>query len=279
MPHAKITALNIYPVKSCRGVALDRARLTATGFQYDRNWMIVDDNGRFQTQRELPLLSLIKTEVGGSGLKLSAHGMPDLVVPLAADGEKVSVCVWRDTCRGIDTGATSAAWLSEFLKKHLRLVCFDASTTRSCSPEWVGSVPAQSMFSDEFPLLVLSEGSLANLNQRLAAPLPMNRFRPNIVVSGLKPHDEDRIFELYSPNVRLRLVKPCTRCVITNTDQATGRVGEEPLRTLKSYRWDAKMRGVTFGQNAIILKGADSELRVGQEMEIVWNPGSGGAAV
>ena len=270
MPHAKIIALNIYPVKSCRGIALDRAQLTSTGFKHDRNWLVVNENNRFQTQRELPRLSLIKTQFEGSNLKLSAHGMPDLIVSPAADGERVSVMVWNDQCSGIDSGANAAEWLSGFLNKAVRLLCFDATSTRPCSPEWVGDAPAQSMFADEFPLLVLSEASLENLNHRLTAPLPMNRFRPNIVLSGLKAHDEDRIRELYGRNVRLRLVKPCTRCSITTTDQATGRVGEEPLRTLKSYRWDTKMRGITFGQNAIIIKGINDELRVGQELEIAW---------
>ena len=110
MPHAKITALNIYPVKSCRGIALDRASLTLTGFRHDRNWMVVNENNRFQTQRELPLLSLIKTEINGANMKLSAHGMPELIVPAAAEGDKVTVSVWDDNCLGIDTGAAPAAW-------------------------------------------------------------------------------------------------------------------------------------------------------------------------
>jgi uncharacterized protein YcbX len=269
MPHAKITALNIFPVKSCRGIALDRAQLTATGFAHDRNWLIINEQNRFQTQRELPRLSLIRTQLDGSSLTLSAHGMPDLGVP-AADGGKIPVTIWGDQCLAIDTGAKSAEWLSSFLNTAVRLVSFDASTVRSCDPAWVGAVQAQSLFADAFPLLVLSEGSLENLNHRLSSPVPMNRFRPNIVVGGLKAHDEDRIFELYTQSVRLRMVKPCTRCAITTTDQATGRVGEEPLRTLKSYRWDPALRGVTFGQNAIILKGVDSVLRVGEELEIAW---------
>jgi uncharacterized protein YcbX len=270
MPHAKITALNIYPVKSCRGIALDRAQLTATGLANDRNWLIINEANRFQTQRELPRLSLIKTHLEGSGLRLSAHGMPDLAVPAGAQGERIPVTIWNDQCSGIDAGANCAEWLSRFLNKSVRLVSFDATAERLCDPQWVGDARAQSKFADAFPLLVLSEASLENLNHRLTSPVPMNRFRPNIVLSGLKAHDEDRIVELYSQAVRLRMVKACTRCAITTTDQATGRVGEEPLRTLKSYRWDPKLRGVTFGQNAIILRGAEATLRVGQELEIAW---------
>jgi uncharacterized protein len=270
MTHAKITALNIYPVKSCRGIALDRAQLTPTGFANDRNWLIVNEANRFQTQRELPRLSLIKVYLDASGLTLSAHGMPDLKVPAVSAGNKISVTIWNDRCSAIEADAGSAEWLSGFLSRSVRLVRFDPDGNRPCDPRWVGDVPAQSMFSDEYPLLVLSEASLENLNHRLASPLPMNRFRPNIVLSGLKAHDEDRIRELYGQTVRLRLVKPCARCAITTTDQATGRVGVEPLRTLKSYRWDPQLRGVTFGQNAIILRGVDTCLRVGQELEIAW---------
>ena len=270
MTRAKITALNVYPVKSCRGIALDSAQLTATGLASDRNWLVINEKNRFQTQRELPRLSLIKTQLDGSSLKLSAHGMPDLIVPAVAQGEKIPVTIWNDQCSGIEADSGSAEWLSNFLSKPVRLVSFDSAATRPCDPVWTGDAPAQSMFADGFPLLVLSEASLENLNHRLSSPVPMNRFRPNIVLSGLKPHDEDRIQELYSQSVRLRMVKPCMRCAITTTDQATGRVGEEPLRTLKSYRWDPQLRGVAFGQNAIVLRGVDTTIRVGQELEIAW---------
>ena len=270
MPHAKITALNVYPVKSCRGIALARAQLTPTGLANDRSWLIINENGRFQTQRELPRLSLIKTQLEGSGLKLSAYGMPDLAVSAAPGGERISVTIWDDQCSGIDAGPGCAEWLSSFLNKAVRLVRFDPSRVRPCDRKWVGDAPAQNMFADAYPLLVMSEASLENLNHRLSIPVPMNRFRPNIVLSGIKAHDEDRIHELSGQAVRLRIVKPCTRCAITTTDQATGRVGEEPMRTLKSYRWDPKLRGVTFGQNAIILKGFESVLRLGQELEIAW---------
>ena len=271
MPRAKITALNIYPVKSCRGISLDRATLTPTGFALDRRWMVVDERGKFLTQREAPTMSLIKTQLEGSRLRLSAPGKPDLEVSDTADGAPLKVQIWGDQCAAIDVGPAASQWLSDFLDRQLRLVRFDSSQKRVCDPTWTGEVEATSLFADGFPLLILSEASLENLNSRLSEPLPMNRFRPNIVLSGLQAHDEDRIRDLHTDTVRLRLVKPCDRCSITTTDQATGqRPSAEPLRTLKSYRWDSKLRGVLFGQNGIVVRGAESTLRVGQDLEIDW---------
>lgn len=271
MPHAKITALNIYPLKSCRGIALERATLAPTGFAFDRRWMVVDTRGKFLTQREAPTMSLIKTQLEGSGLRLSAPGMPDLAVGDAMVGSPQQVQIWGDQCAAFDCGPAASQWLTNFLNRELRLVIFDPTHKRVCDKSWTGEVEASSMFADGFPLLVLSEASLENLNSRLSEPLPMNRFRPNIVLSGLRAHDEDRIRDLYTDSVRLRLVKPCDRCSITTTDQATGqRPSDEPLRTLKSYRWDSKLRGVLFGQNGIVVRGAESTLRVGQDLEIDW---------
>ncbi len=271
MPHAKITALNVYPVKSCRGIALDRATLTPTGFAFDRRWMVVDERGKFLTQREAPRMSLIKTQLEESRLRLSAPGMSDLEVGDAVQSAALQVQIWDDRCAALDAGSTAAQWLSDFLSRELRLVSFDQRHKRVCNKGWTGDVEATTLFADGYPLMVLSEGSLANLNARLTEPMPMNRFRPNMVLSGLRPHDEDRIHELQADALSIRLVKPCERCSITTTDQATGhRPGDEPLRTLKSYRWDARLRGVTFGQNGIVVRGADAVLRVGQDLEIVW---------
>ena len=271
MPHAKITALNIYPVKSCRGIALESATLTPTGFTFDRRWMVVDERGKFLTQREAPTMSLIKAQLDGSQLRLGAPGMADLEVGDATPGAPRQVQIWGEQCDALDCGPAAAHWLSTFLDRPLRLVLFDPSHKRVCDKAWTGEVEATSQFADGFPLLVISEASLENLNTRLSEPLPMNRFRPNIVLSGLRAHDEDRIRELYTDSVRLRLVKPCERCSITTTDQATGqRLSVEPLRTLKSYRWDSKLRGVMFGQNGIVVRGVGSSLRVGQDLEIEW---------
>jgi hypothetical protein len=153
------------------------------------------------------------------------------------------------------------------------LVRFDPSRPRLSNREWTGEIEARNQFSDGYPILVISEGSLADLNSRLpngVGPLPMNRFRPNLVLSGLPAYGEDELGDIHADNVQLRVVKPCTRCVITTTDQATARVtGEEPLRTLRAYRFDTQLKGVLFGQNIVIVKGIGERLRVGQTLAVV----------
>jgi uncharacterized protein YcbX len=271
MQFVNIAALNVYPVKSCRGITLEVAQLGATGFSGDRHWMVADPAGRFVTQRECPALALIVPTPDGSQLRLNAPGMPELCVSTHADGERLEVAIWNDRSQAIDAGVSAAEWLSQFLRRPVRLVRFDPGGKRPSNHHWTGAVEALNEFSDGFPVLVASQSSLDDLNTRLPAPLPMNRFRPNLVLSGLAPYDEDRIDELIDGDVTLRLVKPCTRCKITTTDQASGEVkGPEPLLTLRQYRWNADLRGVTFAQNAIIVSGVGSVLRVGQRLGIRW---------
>jgi uncharacterized protein YcbX len=266
-----IRALNVYPIKSCRGIALDAARVDATGLADDRHWMMVRPNGRFVTQRELPRMALIGTAVDAGGLTLKAPGMPALAVPRATTGDRLDVTVWKFTGRGIDSGEAAAEWCTRYLGTPLRLVRFDADTPRECSADWTQGVRAITEFSDGFPILVISLASLAELNSRLPAALPMERFRPNVVIDGVEAYDEDRIHELNTGGVTLRLVKPCMRCSITTTDQQTGTLdGVEPLATLKSYRYDRELKGVAFGQNAIVTRGVGEFLRVGQPLEFSW---------
>jgi uncharacterized protein len=268
---AALSALHVYPVKSCRGIALDSACLTPTGLADDRHWMLVRPGGRFVTQRELPRLALIRTALSARELTLSAPGVAPLIVSRDAGRESVGVTVWGFAGRGIDCGEAAADWCTGFLGTPLRLVRFDAGTPRECSPEWTGAERATTEFSDGFPILVLSIASLAELNSRLPKALPMERFRPNLVLDGVGAYDEDRIHELRADGITIRIVKPCTRCAITTTEQSTGeRDGVEPLATLKTYRFDAGLRGVMFGQNAIVVRGAGATLAVGQDFEVVW---------
>lgn len=268
---ARIAALNVYPVKSCRGVPVAAAELMRTGLLHDRHWMLVRPNGRFVTQRELPRMALIGTQVGTAGLTLSAPGMPGLNVPRTAPGPARPVTVWKFDGRGIDCGPEAAAWFTRFLETPLSLVAFDENTPRDCSADWIGDVPAVTEFSDGFPILVISRASLDELNSRLPKPLPMERFRPNVVIDGVEAYAEDRIHELRLGDVTLRVVKPCTRCSITTTDQQAGAVdGVEPLKTLKEYRFDRELRGVAFGQNAIVVSGVGGRLRVGDSFDIAW---------
>lgn len=269
MPH--ITALNIYPVKSCRGIALTQGRLTATGFEHDREWLITTPEGRFLTQRERPLLAQIETALTSEQLVLRKPNGAQLALPLNMTGPEVDVTIWKDRCGAFDAGDEAASWLSEHLGKSARLVRFDQRRKRPCEEEWTRGAEAYSQFADAYPWLLISQASLDELNTRLKQPLPMNRFRPNIVVDGLAPFGEDEVNEFIAGDVRLRAVKPCTRCAITTTDQLTGeRTTEEPLKTLKEFRFDRGLRGVTFGQNMILVSGLGNELKVGQRLDVTW---------
>jgi uncharacterized protein YcbX len=267
--HAVIAALNIYPVKSCAGIALQRARITTTGFEHDRQWMIVRPDGRFITQREVPRLALIETELDGNLLHLRARGSGSITVDQNDAGAQVQVVCWRDHCSAIDAGDKAAHWLEAFLGSPHRLVRFDPTFKRASDKAWTGDIDAFAQFSDAFPWMMLSHASLEDLNARLEHPLPMNRFRPNIVVRGVQAFEEDSIAELFDSKVALRPVKACTRCAITTTSQERGeRDGEEPLRTLRSFRMDRQLKGVTFGQNLVLAKGLGEWLEVGQELDL-----------
>jgi hypothetical protein len=250
-----IASLFVYPVKSCRGIALMQAQLTPRGLQYDREWMVVSPGGRFITQREEPRLALVGTALREDHLELSAPGLPHLALPLQRSDREVSVevTVWRDRAQAFDEGHAAASWLGEHLRRDVRLVRFDDARPRPTDAAWSHGLAGTSAFADGYPVLVLSRASLDDLNSRLPSPLPVDRFRPNVYLDGCAPYAEDAIGSLASQHMRLRIVKPCTRCVITTTDQATGVVqGDEPLRTLQAYRWNDALRGVTFGQNAIV---------------------------
>lgn len=266
---ATITALNVYPVKSCKGIALRQAHLLTTGIEHDREWMIVRPNGQFVTQREVPRLALIETRLTATGLRLDAPQTDGIEVPYDHEGAGLEVICWRDRCAAFDAGDEVAGWLEAHLHAPYRLVRFDRRRDRLASPEWTQGIDATTQFADGYPFLVISQASLDDLNARLLRPLPMNRFRPNIVVTGLPPYGEDQTHELRTPTVALRIVKPCTRCAITTTDQVTAqRDGDEPLRTLRSYRFSRELKGVMFGQNMILVRGAGEMLSVGQSLQV-----------
>jgi uncharacterized protein len=261
--NATIASLFVYPVKSCRGIALSTARLTERGIAHDREWMIVDEGGRFITQREVPRLALIVPALSGTALELAAPGLPTLSVSLDTQGSRRDVTIWRDTVRGIDQGDAAAAALSAWIGRPVRLARFDPLVRRFCNPDFAGPGGAHHAFADGYPVLVVSEASLEDLNSRLAAPLPIDRFRPNLLLSGIEAYEEDHIDELTIGSVTLKMVKPCTRCQITTTDQSTAQVGIEPLPTLAGYRYNAALDGVAFGMNAIVTTGAETSIAVG----------------
>jgi uncharacterized protein len=252
---ASISSLYVYPVKSCRGVAVESSSIGDRGLAFDREWMIVDGDGRFVTQGELPQLALVEPSLTAAALELEAPGRPRLSIPFGFAGGVCEATVWRDSVRAFDQGDEASSWLSSTLHRPLRLVRFDRAFERHCNVAYVGDSGAHTAFADAYPLLILSEASLADLNSRLTEPLPMNRFRPNVVLSGIEAYDEDYVDEIHVGSIVFKLVKPCTRCQITTTDQDTAVVGREPLATLAGYRMDPKLEGVTFGMNAIVTAG------------------------
>jgi uncharacterized protein YcbX len=273
---AQIAALYRYPIKSARGQPLQSVTLVPTGFMHDREWMVVDQRGVFITQREQPRLALLLATLREHGdatpaLGLDASGLPTLNLVPDDFRERRTVRVWRDEVQALDAGDAASRWLSDWLGITCRLVRFAPDSRRLSSMEWTQGVPAPNQFSDGYPILVLSRASIADLSQRVGSELPVNRFRPNLLLEGLQPYDEDRIHELQCGPVRLRLVKPCARCVITTTDQDRGeRSGDEPLRTLRGYRHDRALQGLLFGQNAIIVEGVGARLQVGTAMQVTW---------
>lgn len=278
---ATISRLFVYPVKSCAGVEVREAVLTETGLDLDRAWMVVDEAGEFVTQRELPRMALVKPQLKHLDVVLRAPGMLALHLSIDTVEEPVRVRVWNDEVAAYDMGDVAAQWFTDFLGRKLRLVRFDPEHKRASSRKWTGGAEALNQFSDGYPLLVVGDGSLALLNEKLGAaghaPVGIERFRPNIVLAGLQPHDEDRVDLLRiaaDEEVQLRPVKPCARCPIPNIDPATAQSEPAVLDTLQGYRADPRVDGgITFGMNAIIVQGLEQTLRVGQAVTASYDFG------
>ncbi|MFI0354542.1 MOSC domain-containing protein [Actinomadura sp. 9N407] len=280
----KLTELNVYPLKSGGGTPLRTAELLPTGLRYDREFMLVGPEGRFLTQRDHAEMALLRPVYDGDVLTVDVPGREPLTHKPVDDGPVRDVVVHRSECQGVDQGDEAAGWFADFLGAECRLVRF---TGRRPTSRGGGEVT----FADGYPLLVISAESLADLNERLAGgpdaplrtvpaespaapngaarglegPLPMNRFRPSLVVEGLGAYGEDRVRLLRIGDTVIEMVKACARCVITTTDQDTGERGREPLRTLASYR--AIDRGLRFGQNAV--PRTTGTLTVGDPVEII----------
>jgi uncharacterized protein YcbX len=274
-----LSDLFVHPIKSCAGIGVRDALLVETGLDFDRAWMVVDEHGEMLTQRELPRMALIQPTFKTSELMLRAPGMLALHLRLDTVEAATRVRVWSDVVKAFDMGALAAQWFSDFLGRKLRLVRFDPDEQRLSDPAWAGDIEAENAFADGFPLLVANAASLDDLNARLAArgvaPVAMQRFRPNLVLSGLQAFDEDHLHELLVTTeqgpVRLRLVKPCTRCSIPNVDPLTASTSHEPGDTLAAYRADPRMKGgITFGVNAVVVQGVDCTLRTGQAVSASW---------
>jgi uncharacterized protein YcbX len=274
---ARVAALHVYPVKSCAGESPAQALLVETGLELDRAFMVVDEHGEFLSQRELPRLALVRTRLGLEELRLKAPGMLGLHVRLDTVESACRVRVWDDEVKAWDLGDLPAQWFSDFLGRRARLVRFDPDQRRLSSVRWTGAIEAPNAFSDGYPLLVTSTGSLEELNARLAragqGAVDQRRFRPNLVLEGLDAHGEDLADELLvdGPDgpVHLRLVKPCARCPMPDVDPDTGDAGHAVGDALAGYRADPRMNGaLTWGMNAVIVAGQGRRVRVGDPVRV-----------
>ncbi|MEO8366567.1 MAG: MOSC domain-containing protein [Pseudoxanthomonas sp.] len=261
-----LSSLHLYPVKSCAPLAAQSAVVEARGLRDDRRWMLVDADGRFITGRELPRLTLLRAQPNAHGLSLDAPGMPNLQVPFPQAGTTVPVLVWKSEVAALAAGVQADAWISEFLQQPARLVHMDAGVVRPMTS--AHALPGDEVsFADGFPLLLITQAAFDGLNVRLARPVSMLQFRPNLVIDDAPAHAEDSWKRIRIGKLEFDVAKTCIRCVFTTVDPARGErdPGGEPLRTLIGYRRGPD--GVAFGQN--LIPRSLGTLRLGDTVEVL----------
>lgn len=262
MQKVAITILKIYPIKSFAGFETDSSSVGKRGLSHDRRWMLVDREGVFMTQRSDTRLALFRTEMAEFGLRIVSPDGDRCVAPFIPEGEACKVQVWKSGCDAVRVSSEIDRWLSVKLEKECSLVYMPETSIRETHRDYTlaGDIVG---FADAFPVLVISEESLNDLNARLDEALPMNRFRPNIVLSGTSPFGEDGWTRMQIGSLKFRFAKTCGRCSVTATNQETGEVGVEPLKTLAKYRLVGK--SVQFG--AYFVPEGDGVIRVGDTVE------------
>jgi len=264
MTSIQLSGLYIYPIKSAGGIALSTVQVSDRGLQYDRRWMLVDEKGKFLTQRQFPRMALIQVRLGENELVVEAPHQPSLSIPLDYESDhRLPVQIWNDICQAMPLEQEFSQWFSKFLHISCQLVYMPEDSIRPINPNYADPSKPVS-FADGFPFLLISQASLQDLNQRLEQPVPMNRFRPNLVVSGCEAYAEDSWRQIRIGSIPFRVVKPCSRCTITTVDQSQGIRGKEPLATLAHYR--LRNGQIFFGQN--VIQEQLGTLRVGDEVEI-----------
>lgn len=268
LPLLSISQLFIYPIKSLGGISIKSATITDRGLQYDRRFLLIDENNSFLTQRVFPKMALLQTAIEDDTLLVFQKNTNEdkLVLPLspAKVSKNILVRIWDDDCEVQLVSEEVDDWFSKKLNRYCRLVYMPQSTKRKVDAKYAFNNEITS-FSDAFPLLIIGQSSLDDLNSRLTLPLPINRFRPNIVFTGGAPFQEDLMEHFKISGCDFYCVKPSARCVITTTDQETAITGKEPLKTLSTYR--SKNNKVYFGQN-VLLKG-EGKINAGDKIEII----------
>jgi uncharacterized protein len=261
-----IASLIYYPIKACRGFEVDSAMIERMGLQHDRRMMVITPEGHFLTQREFPRLALVTPKRYNGTLELLAPEYDSLQLGIQTTGTPISVDVWKSKgVQAIDQGEESAEWFSDWLGSQVRLVHIADGSTRRVNESYVVNEDDHTGFADAYPILLTSEEGLQDLNTRLESPVPMNRFRPNVVVRGGRPFAEDTWNRIRAGSVEMAVVKPCARCVVTTIDKETLEKSKEPLKSLGRYRKHAL--GAIFGQNVIPL--SEGKIRCGMKVEVL----------
>jgi uncharacterized protein YcbX len=262
----QLSNLTYYPIKACRGFDVTESNVERMGLEHDRRMMVITLENRFLTQREYPKLALITPTLKNGVVTLSAPNFDSLQFPVQTSGYNVPVQIWKsENVSAVDQGDEPAEWFSNWLNVPVRLVQIADGFQRKLNPDYAINEDDHTGFADGYPILTISEESLQDLNSKLDSPLPMNRFRPNIVVKGCEPFAEDNWKRIRIGDVEIALVKPCARCVVTTIDKETLAKSKEPLKTLESYR--RHKLGAIFGMNAIPLN--SGRLEVGMNVEII----------
>jgi uncharacterized protein YcbX len=248
----QVASLHIYPIKGCRARAVSTVEIDRLGLVGDRRLMLVDADGVFLSQRADPQLATIAPELDGPMLTVHHEGIAPLALELDPDGPIRAVRIWSSAVDAVDQGDAAAAWFSSVIGRAIRLVWFAGPSRRPIDPAFTPRADAETAFTDGYPMLVVTEKSLADLNGRLEAAVPMSRFRPNVAVSGGTPWCEDAWRGLTIGSLACDAVKPCARCLVPTTDQVTGvqHPAQEPLRTLAGFRTQQPF-GAIFGQNVV----------------------------
>jgi uncharacterized protein len=262
----QLSSLTYYPIKACRGFDITESYVERMGLANDRRMMVVTPKGEFLTQREHAKLALIAPTLKDGLVTLSAPNFGSLQFEIQNSGAMIPVNIWKSKgVHAIDQGDKAAGWLSDWLGNSVRLVHVDKRFKRELNPNYAVSDEDHTGFADGYPILIIAKESLHDLNSRLDSPLPMNRFRPNVVVQNCGPFAEDTWKRIRIGNVEMALVKPCPRCVVTTTNQDTLEKNKEPLKTLSKYRMQDG--GVMFGMNAIPL--GEGAIKVGMGVEVL----------
>jgi uncharacterized protein len=259
-----VTNLYIYPIKSLGGIEINVANVTSRGLEFDRRWMLVDDHNQFLTQRNFPRLAQLRTSIQDKDLLVQDLLDPSQSVrfPLVpSNGKTIRVTVWDDDCDALDVDGSVNVWFSRILERNVKLVYMPDESIRPVDPQYAKQDDITS-FSDAYPILLIGQSSLDDLNARLETPVPMERFRPNIVFSGGAPYSEDDMHRFSINGIDFHGVKLCARCVMTTIDQDKAVAGKEPLRTLSQYR--TINNKVMFGQNVLV--GGAGVIKVGDSL-------------